>query len=94
MNKKVNMIIGTGVIGAYLSSFLIKKNEKVIVTSRSLKKKVINYDALKIKKKITLVKLNVNNKKEIEKIIKKYNPKKIFYFAGQSSITKSIKNKK
>ena len=94
MNKKVNMIIGTGVIGAYLSSFLIKKNEKVIVTSRSLKKKITNYDALKIRKKIIFVKLNVNNKKEVEKIIMKYDPKKIFYFAGQSSITKSINNKR
>ena len=53
MNKKVNMIIGTGVIGAYLSSFLIKKNEKVIVTSRFLKKKITNYDSLKIMKKKT-----------------------------------------
>ena len=94
MNKKVNMIIGTGVLGAYLSKFLLNKNEKVIVTSRSLKKKVSNYDTLKIKNKIKFVKLNVNNKKQIEKIIEKYNPKKIFYFSGQSSITKSIKNKK
>ena len=94
MNKKVNMIIGTGVLGAYLSSFLLNKNEKVIVTSRSLIKKISNYEALKIKNKIKFVKLNVNNKKQIEKLIKKYNPKKIFYFSGQSSITKSIKNKK
>tara|TARA_B100001057_G_scaffold472839_1_gene536551 strand:+ start:388 stop:1323 length:936 start_codon:yes stop_codon:yes gene_type:complete len=93
MNKKVNLIIGTGVLGAYLSSFLLNKNEKVIVTSRSLKKKVSNYYSLKIKNKIKLVKLNVNNKKQIEKIIEKYSPKKIFYFSGQSSITKSIKNK-
>ena len=50
MNKKVNMIIGTGVLGAYLSSFLLNKNEKVIVTSRSLIKKISNYEALKNKK--------------------------------------------
>ena len=30
MNKKVNLIIGTGVLGAYLSSFLLNKNEKTI----------------------------------------------------------------
>ena len=94
MNKKVNLIIGTGVLGAYLSNFLLNKNEKVIVTSRSLKKKVSNYYSLKIKNKIKFVKLNVNNKKQIDKIIEKYSPKKIFYFSGQSSITKSIKNKK
>ena len=88
MNKKVNLIIGTGVLGAYLSSFLLNKNEKVIVTSRSLKKKVSNYHSLKIKNKIKFVKLNVNNKKQIDKIIEKYSPKKIFYFSSQSSITK------
>ena len=36
----------------------------------------------------------VNNKKEIKRIIKKYKPNKIFYFAGQSSLTKSYKYKK
>ena len=30
MNKKVNLIIGSGVLGAYLSANLIKKKEKVI----------------------------------------------------------------
>ncbi len=94
MNKKVNMIIGTGVLGAYLSSFLLNKNEKIIVTSRSLKKKISNYSVLKIKSKITFIKLDVNSKKQIEKILEKYKPKKVFYFSGQSSITKSIKNKK
>ena len=35
MNKKVNLIIGSGVLGAYLSAALLKKNEKIIVTSRT-----------------------------------------------------------
>tara|TARA_B100001057_G_scaffold404023_1_gene416491 strand:+ start:237 stop:1172 length:936 start_codon:yes stop_codon:yes gene_type:complete len=94
MNKKINLIIGTGVLGAYLSQFLLKNNEKIIVTSRSLKKKARNYKFLKIQKKVKFIKLNIYNKKEIEKILEKYNPKKIFYFAGQSSITKSINDKK
>ena len=42
MNKKVNLIIGSGVLGAYLSANLIKKKEKVIVTTRSLRKKKYN----------------------------------------------------
>ena len=40
MNKKINLIIGSGVLGAYLSADLIKKKEKVIVTTRSLKKEM------------------------------------------------------
>jgi len=51
MNKKVNLIIGSGVLGAYLSANLIKKKEKVIVTTRSLRKKTNNYNYLKIQKK-------------------------------------------
>ena len=94
MNKRVNLIIGSGVLGAYLSAELLKKREKVIVTSRSLNKKFINYKYLKIKKKIKFEKLNTNEKNQIKKILEKYNPNKIFYFSGESSITNSIKNKK
>ena len=37
MNKRVNLIIGSGVLGAYLSAELLKKKETIIVTSRSIK---------------------------------------------------------
>ena len=94
MNKRVNLIIGSGVLGAYLSAELLKKNEKVIVTSRSVNKKFINYKYLKIEHKIKFEKLNTSNKNQIKNIIQKYNPNKIFYFSGQSSLTKSIKSKK
>ena len=93
MNKRINLIIGSGVLGAYLSAELLKKKEKVVVTTRSLKKIHKNYNYLKIQKKVKFEKLNINKKIQINEIISKYNPKKIFYFAGQSSITKSIKSK-
>jgi GDPmannose 4,6-dehydratase len=94
MNKKVNLIIGSGVLGAYLSANLIKKKEKVIVTTRSLRKKTHNYNYLKIQKKVKFEKLDIKNKTSIHKIINKYKPEKIFYFAGQSSIPKSLKRPK
>jgi GDPmannose 4,6-dehydratase len=94
MNKKINLIIGSGVLGAYLALELLKKKEKVIVTTRSIKKKIKNYEYLKIRNKVKLEKLDVNNKIAIEKIVKKYKPDKVFYFAGQSSLTKSLKYKK
>ena len=93
MNKKINLIIGSGVLGAYLSSALLKSGEKIIVTTRSIKKNK-NYNFLQIQNKIKFEKLNVNNKKEVKIIINKYKPNKIFYFAGQSSLTKSYKYKK
>ena len=94
MNKKINLIIGSGVLGAYLALELLKKKEKIIVTTRAIKKKMRNYDYLKIQKKIRFEKLDVNNKIAVKAIIEKYRPDKIFYFAGQSSLTKSIKDKK
>ena len=94
MNKNINLIIGSGVLGAYLALELLKKKEKVIVTTRSIKKKIKNYHYLNIQKKVKFVKLDVKKKKLIKKIINECNPDKIFYFAGQSSLTKSLKDKK
>ena len=94
MNKKVNLIIGSGVLGAYLSADLIKKKEKVIVTTRYIRKKMHNYNYLNIQKRVKFEKLDIKNKNLIQKIINKYKPEKIFYFAGQSSLTKSIKKQK
>lgn len=93
--KKINsIIIGSGVIGSYLAKLLITKKHNVIVTSRKIKKIYINYNKLNIEKKVSFEKLDVLKNKEILKVIKKYNPNNIFYFSGQSSLTKSINLKK
>ena len=94
MNKKINLIIGSGVLGAYLALELLKNKEEVIVTTRSIKKKIKNFHYLKIQKKVKFIKLDVSKKTKIKKIINEFNPDKIFYFAGQSSLTKSLKDKK
>ena len=85
------LIIGSGVLGAYLSKSLIGKKYNIIVTTRRIKKNFLNYKKLKIDKKVKFQKLNILNKKEIRKVINKYNPIRIYYFAGQSSIYKSNK---
>jgi GDPmannose 4,6-dehydratase len=93
--KKINsIIIGSGVIGSYLAKLLITKKHNVIVTSRKIKNIYINYNKLNIEKKVSFEKLDVLKKQEILKVIKKYNPNNIFYFSGQSSLTKSINLKK
>jgi GDPmannose 4,6-dehydratase len=94
MEKKNSIIIGSGVIGSYLAKLLVAKKHKIIVTSRKVKKSYINYNKLNIEKKIIFEKLDVLKKKDILKIIRKYSPDNIFYFSGQSSLTKSIKLKK
>ena len=73
-----------------MRNYLLKKKHKVIVTSRIIKKRFINYHKLNIEKKITFEKLDILKKKDILKVIRKYNPDNIFYLSGQSSLTKSI----
>jgi GDPmannose 4,6-dehydratase len=90
MNDNINLIVGTGVIGAYLAKLLLKKKQKIIVTSRKIKKEFKNYKYLGIQEKVKFIKLNIYKKSEIERILSRYVPKKIFYFAGQSSLPKSI----
>ena len=39
MNKKNSLIIGSGVLGAYLACELLQNKQRVIVTSKKKKKK-------------------------------------------------------
>jgi GDPmannose 4,6-dehydratase len=94
MKKENSIIIGSGVIGAYLAKLLVAKKHKVIITSRKAKKHYINYNKLNIENKVIFEKLDVLKKQNVLKILKKYTPDNIFYFSGQSSLIKSIKLKK
>ena len=86
MNKRVAIIVGgTGQFGITVAKLLLKRNYKVIITSRNPEKKInLKNKNLKIKK------LDIHNKDEIKIIIKKNSPKLIFFFAGQSSPAKSF----
>ena len=64
MKKENSIIIGTGVIGGYLSKLLLAKKHRVIVTSRKIKKNYINYSKLNMEKKLILKKINILKKKK------------------------------
>ena len=92
MKKFVAIIVGgTGQFGFNLSELLIKKKYKVIITTRSKKskKKIINY----YNKKIIFQNLDIYNKNQIHILLKKYVPNEVYYFAGQSSVSKSFNQK-
>ena len=91
MKKKI-LIVGSGVLGAYLSEIFIKKSYEVYVGTRYLRKVYKNYKYLKLEKKINFFKLNFLNKNEVKNAIKTLKPEAIYYFTGQSSIYKSLKN--
>ncbi len=93
MRKKI-LIISTGVLSAYLSKFLLSKKYEVYVTSRKLKKQYKNFSNLKIQKQVFFKKLDILNINSISKLLKEVEPIIIFYFAGQSSVTKSLNLKK
>ena len=78
-------------MGAYLTKSLLNKKYQIIIATRNIKKNYINYDKLKITKKVKFVKLNLDKKISIKKLIEEYKPIHIYYLAGQSSIFKSTK---
>ena len=92
---KVALITGvTGQDGSYLAKYLIKKNYRVIGTTKNLSKvDVWRLKRLKIDKKIILDELDLNSKNSIDKIFKKYKFSEFYNLAGHSVITTSFKNK-
>ena len=86
--KRLTAIIvgGTGQFGIITSNILLKKNYEVIITTRSAKK----IRTLKKSKNLSICKLNIYNTLEISKLMKKYKPDLVFYYAGQSSPAKSF----
>ena len=81
------IIGGIGQFGITLRNQLNKKNKKVVITSRFKKSELI-------RKNYQIVQLNIYNKSKISQIIKRFTPKYIFYFAGQSSPKISFNKKK
>ena len=79
MAKNVIIVGGTGHLGISLANLLTKKNYRVFVTTRNKNVQIQNKF-----KKIQIIKLNIYNKLDIQKIIKQIKPTIIFYFAGQS----------
>ena len=92
MKNLVAIIVGgTGQFGIITSEFLLKKNYKVIITTRSINKKK---KLFKKNSNLKLYKLDIYNKIKINKLLYKYKPSLVFYFAGQSSPAKSFLYKK
>lgn len=88
---KCLIVGGSGQFGICLSQILLKKNHDISITTRSVSKTKKKFRDLKIKK-IKVINLNILNKNQILKVLKK-NYDYIFYFAGQSSPSVSFKKK-
>ena len=77
INRNILITGALGQDGKLLTKILIKKNYKIIgcIKKRKYKDKI---------KKATYISVNLNNKKEVKAILKKYNPSKVVHFGSEN----------
>ncbi|AFS48157.1 NAD dependent epimerase/dehydratase family protein [alpha proteobacterium HIMB5] len=93
MRKKKAIIIGgSGQLGISLSQKLLNKNFQVLITTRDVKSAKKKF--LLNNKNLKIIKLDILNKNKIKFLLHQQKPQVIFYFAGQSSPSKSFIKKK
>ncbi len=87
MNYPCTLILGSnGQDGSLLCQSLLKKNQKVVGTSRFCRKPKTNLKKLNIEKDVEHVQLNLTNQLELEKVIQHYQPNIIYNLSAQSSV--------
>ena len=87
------MIVGgTGQFGITTSKFLLRKNYKIVITSRSASKSKRKH--FQKNRNLSFYKLDIYDEKRIKSLILKVKPNIIFYYAAQSSVVKSFFKKR
>ena len=87
-NKNIIVTGGLGFIGSNLVKLLTKKGYKVFVVDKLTY--AGNLKNLDLIKKVKIYKTDINNRNEIDKIIKKHKPSTIFNLAAETHVDRSI----
>ena len=80
----------TGQDGSFLSKSLIKKGLNVLGVTRSNNPNLENLNTLSIKNELEIIQGDLTNIKEINKILEKHKPKRIYNLSAQSSVGISL----
>ena len=95
MKRKVVVTGGSGFIGSNLIKLLLKKKFFVInIDNLSYSSNSFNTKRFQKDKNYIFFKIDLNNRKKIFKILKKYKPSGIFNLAAESHVDRSIDSPK